>query len=182
MSNKYLIYILASFLALIFALAGIIYFKSQEQKVTFTSEVPNIKIHLQNPKLLNLYLQQWRVFDKKLLITGRTPVKLQHINVILTPKEQPFDKFILSKTDKTVLQSIGIKLNKNTLTLLVYLNSKYILSQKPNREIANSVALATLLRLYNISNPVQSFDINDFAKAIYKKQAGQKEILYVEKK
>lgn len=61
MSNKYLIYILASFLVLISSLAGIIYFISEEQRVTFTSGVPDTKSQLLNPKLLSCYLPKWKL-------------------------------------------------------------------------------------------------------------------------
>lgn len=131
---------------------------SGNHTITTISEDPYYNFTLANPDILASKLQELKFWDKEVLSTESVPreyVTAQHLCIIATPIEQPYERYVIGDTDIAYQSTSTIyDPRSKTLKLFVYFYpDHYRQQEKDETTFSYTFSYAVMSTLYSIQLP-----------------------------
>jgi len=144
-------------------------FFSIDKKISITSEIENISPSISDEKYISTLLEEidfWEGEKKIYETKKRIYSEIKHLKIILTSKEQQFNKVVKKNTSSPlVYQSAGVEYDYNDQSIILYLHlDKSSVESLTESELEQVFSYMAIKRLFGIKNDVQLSQDVDYAK------------------
>ena len=139
-NNKFLIFLLVALLLINSLLVFFLFFN---YKISIENKNNNYSLTYQQTKEFNDLLTNWKIFNKGVLINGRTQ-PLNQIIIELTDIPQGGDSNV-----STILINSSVRYTKTTLRLKIYVSKQF---PATDNQISGSILQQVVSKLYPLSH------------------------------